>query len=191
MVSALDFKTAEEVHDVLVNPPQTDKYHSLKCALIKTFGKSQTQRNYELLNLNELGDRKPTDLLREINALNDDPQTLKRALFLWNLPADVRTIISGKEFTDLDKLAEAADRVWEARSSGIQYITQTTNETTPDCVESIQRNRPLNPRRTGSSAAPCPAPVCFYHTRFGPGARKCQTGCKFGSLLSGNDKASR
>ena len=190
VVSALDFKTAEEVHDVLVNPPQKDKY-SLKCALIKAFGKSQTQRDYELLNLNGLGGRKPTALLRKINALNDDPQTLKRALFLSNLPADVRTIISGQEFSDLDKLAEAADRVWEARSSGIQHITQTTNETTPDCVESIQRNRPLNSRRTGSSAAPSPAPVCFYHTRFGPGARKCQPGCKFASLLSGNDKASR
>ena len=189
VVSALDFKTAEEVHDVLVNPFQTDKYHSLKCALIKAFDKSQTQRDYELLNLNGLGDRKPTALLRKINALNDDPQTLKRALFLSNLPADVRTIISGQEFSDLDKLAEAADRVWEARSSGIQHITQRTNETTP--IESIQRNRPLNPRRTGSSAAPCPAPVCFYYTRFGPGARKCQPGCKFASLLSGNDKASR
>ena len=130
MVSALDFKTAEEVHDVLVNPPQTDKYHSLKCALIKAFGKSETQRHHELLNLNGLGDGKPTALLRKINALNDDPQTLKRALFLSNLPADVRTIISGQEFSDLDKLAEAADRVWEARSSGIQHITQTTNETT-------------------------------------------------------------
>ncbi|GFR77326.1 retrovirus-related Pol polyprotein [Elysia marginata] len=98
---------------------------------------------------------------------------------------DIRTIISGQEFSDFDKLAEAADRVWEARSLGIQHITQTTNETTPDCVESIQRNRPLNPRRNGSSTAPSPAPVCFYHTRFSPGARKCLPGCKFASLLSG------
>ncbi|GFR58211.1 retrovirus-related Pol polyprotein [Elysia marginata] len=186
---ALDFKTAEEVHDVLINPPQTDKYHSLKCALIKAFGKSQTQWDYELLNLNGLGNRKPTALLRKINVLNDDLQTLKRALFLSNLPADVRTIMSGQEFSDLDKLAEAADRVWEARSASIQHITQTTNKTTPDCVESIC-NRSHNPRRTGSSTAPSTAPVCFYHTRFGPGARKCQPGCKFASLLSGNNKAS-
>ncbi|GFR77318.1 transposon Ty3-G Gag-Pol polyprotein [Elysia marginata] len=141
LVSALDFKTAEEVRDVLVNPPQKDKYHSLKSALIKTFGKSQTQRNHELLNLNGLGDKQATALLCKINTLNDDPQTLKRALFLSNLPADIRTIIYGQEFSDLDKLAENADRVWESRSSGIQHITQTTNETTPDCVESIQRNR--------------------------------------------------
>ena len=81
VVSALDFKTAEEVHDVLVNPPESNKHVTLKRALVKAFGKTQAQRDSELLNLNGLGDRKPTALLRKINALNDDPQTLKRALF--------------------------------------------------------------------------------------------------------------
>ncbi|GFR77322.1 RNA binding protein-like protein [Elysia marginata] len=90
----------------------------------------------------------------------------------------------GQEFSDLNKLAKAADRVLEARSSGKQHITQTTNVTTPDCVESIQRNRPLNPRRNGSSTAPSPAPVLFYHTRFSPGARKCQPGYSGSSLTS-------
>ncbi|GFS12216.1 transposon Tf2-9 polyprotein [Elysia marginata] len=74
VVSAVDVKTAEEVQDVLVRPPNADKYATLKKALIKAFGKSQAQRDSELLNLNGLGDRKPTALLRKINALNDDPQ---------------------------------------------------------------------------------------------------------------------
>ncbi|GFS08955.1 transposon Ty3-G Gag-Pol polyprotein [Elysia marginata] len=155
--SALDFKIAEDVHDVLVNPPQSDKYHSLKCALIKAFGKSQTQRDYTLLNLNGLGDRKPTALLRKINALNDDPQTLKRALFLSNLPADVRTIISGQEFSDLDKLAEAADRIWEARSASIQHITQRTNEITPDCVLFV--TGPI----THAAQGPAPHPQLLHY----------------------------
>ncbi|GFR68169.1 Gag pol protein [Elysia marginata] len=94
VVSALDVKTAEEVQDVLVTPPDADKYATLKKALIKAFGESQAQRDSELLNLNGLGDRKPTALLCKINALNDDPQTLKRALFLSNLPADVRSILA-------------------------------------------------------------------------------------------------
>ncbi|GFO32837.1 Gag Pol polyprotein [Plakobranchus ocellatus] len=76
---ASDVKTAEEVQDVLVNPPDANKYSVLKRALLKAFGKSQAQRDNELLNLNGLGDRKPTALLRKINALNDDPQSLKRA----------------------------------------------------------------------------------------------------------------
>ncbi|GFO30143.1 transposon ty3-g Gag-Pol polyprotein [Plakobranchus ocellatus] len=115
VVSALDVKTAEEVQDVLVNPPDANKYSVLKRALLKAFGKSQAQRDNKLLNLNGLGDRKPTALLRKINALNDDPQSLKRALFLSNLPADIRSILAGQDFSDIQKLAEAADRIWETR----------------------------------------------------------------------------
>ena len=55
IVSALDVKTAEEVQDVLVNPPDANKYSVLKRALLKAFGKSQAQRDNELLNLNGLG----------------------------------------------------------------------------------------------------------------------------------------
>ncbi|GFN86804.1 endonuclease-reverse transcriptase [Plakobranchus ocellatus] len=74
--------------------PDANKYSVLKRALLKAFGKSQAQRDNELLNLNGLGDRKPTALLRKINALNEDPQSLKRALFLSNLPADIRSILA-------------------------------------------------------------------------------------------------
>ena len=107
MVSELDFKTAEEVHDILVNPPAEGRYESLKKALIKVFGKPQAQSDNELLN--GFGDKKPTALLRKSKSLNDDPKTLKKALFLSNLPADVRTIIAGQDFAVLEKLAEAAE----------------------------------------------------------------------------------
>ena len=103
IVSALDVKTAEEVQDILVNPPDANKYSVLKRALLKAFGKSQAQRDNELLNLNGLGDRKPTALLRKINALNDGPQSLKRALFLSNLPTDIRSILTGQDFGDIQK----------------------------------------------------------------------------------------
>ena len=85
MVSALDFKTAVEVHDILVNPPDERMYESHKKTLIKVFGKSQAQRDNELLNLNGLEDKKPAALLRKIYSLNDDPKTFKRSLFLSNL----------------------------------------------------------------------------------------------------------
>ena len=89
IVSALDVNTAEEVQSVLINPPAENKYNTLKKALIKTFGKSQAQKDAELLNLNGLGDKRPTALLRKINAHNDNPQTLKRALFLAKLPSPI------------------------------------------------------------------------------------------------------
>ena len=105
VVSALDINTADEVQSILISPPAVNKYNTLKSALIKTFGRSQAQKDAELLNLNGLGDKRPTALLRKINALNDDPQTLKRALFLSNLPAEIRTILAGHNIDDIEKLA--------------------------------------------------------------------------------------
>ena len=104
VVSALDINTAE-VQSVLINPPAENKSNTLRKALIKTFGKSQTLKEEELLNLNGLVDKRPTSLLRKINALNDDPQTLKRVLFLANLPSDVRSILAGHNFPDTGAFA--------------------------------------------------------------------------------------
>lgn len=113
VVGALDINTADEVQSILINPPVSNKYDTLKTALIKTFGKSQAQKDAELLNLDGLGDKRPTALMRKINALNDDPQTLKRALFRSNLPTDIRSILAGHNITNIDELAETADRIWE------------------------------------------------------------------------------
>ena len=178
IVSALDVKTAEEVQDVLVNPPDANKYSVLKRALLKAFGKSQAQRDNELLNLNGLGDRKPTALLRKINALNDDPQSLKRALFLSNLPTDIRSILAGQDFGDIQKLAEAADQIWETRGACVQQVIHTADSSPPApvTIEAVSRPR-FQPQRRPGSKAPSTQAVCYYHLKFGPQARRCQPGC--------------
>ena len=209
VVSALDINTADEVQSVLLNPPAVNKYDTLKRALIKTFGKSQAQKDAELLNLNGLGDKRPTALMRKINALNDDPQTLKRALFLLNLPADIRSILAGHNIENTEELAEAADRIWETRTTGIQQISvaqsNTHGDTMNPSVEAVssnqrfkQNSRSLHQKTSNSTSRPTAhSLVCYYHQRFGPDARQCQPGCKFASLLkkkqgaslSGNDLA--
>lgn len=204
VVSALDVNTAEEIQSVLINPPTVDKYNTLKKALIKTFGKSQAQKDAELLNMSGLGDRRPTALMRKINALNDDPKTLKRALFLSNLPNDIRTILAGHNITDTEELAETADRIWESRITGINHISTDpenvleVNAIAPVYAHSRGSKRFHRTESTGKSTqAPSAAQsrfVCFYHTKFGPEARRCQSGCSFASLTKkqfslGNERA--
>ena len=130
--------------------------------------------------------------LRRINALIADPQTIKRALFLANLPADVRSIVVAQEFDDLDKLVKAANRVWESRhvSSGIKHIAASAQPA--QSVESDSKFKSHNARHQGSANTPT-ASVCFYHLKFCPHPRKCRPGCKFAPLVPkyvGNDKAS-
>ena len=123
VVSALDANTAEEIQHILLNPPTTGKYESLKNELNKTFGKSQFERDSELLNINGLGDRRPSALLHKINALINDPQTLKRAIFLANLPSEICSVLVAQHFTDTEQLAAAADCVWESQSYNINHMS--------------------------------------------------------------------
>ncbi|GFR95416.1 transposon Ty3-G Gag-Pol polyprotein [Elysia marginata] len=175
LVSSLDANTAEEVQAVLLNPPTENKYEHLKAALLKTFGKSQTQKDAELLNIAGLGDRKPSALLRRINALNDDPRTLKRALFLANLPSDIKTVLAGQDIEDTDKLAEAADRVWETKTA-VQAVS--TGEPRELAITTDTADVNAFFRKPGQPKGRNPPAICFYHEKFGPEARRCQAGCK-------------
>ena len=90
VIQALDNFTADRVQAIVLNPPQDTQYDAIKKALIKAFGKSQDQKDQELLNLNGLGDRKPSALLQHMRNLNVDPNTLFKALFLMQMPSDVQ-----------------------------------------------------------------------------------------------------
>lgn len=166
VVAALDNVTAGEVESLILSPPDEGKYLALKTALIKAFGKTQLQKDNELLSLSGLGDRKPSALLRYIRSLNADPETLLRALFLAQLPVEVRQVLAASTKTDLDELAATADRVMEASQS------------TPS-LSGISGIRSRKDKRPAPSAA-----LCYYHTRFGEAARKCnRNNCPLSHLV--------
>ena len=158
VVSALDFKRAEEVHDILVNPLAEGRYESLKKALLKVFGKSQAQRDNELLSLTGLGDKNPTALLRTLS-MTIRRQSRGRYSSQTFQQNQVHTIIAGQGFADLEKLAEAADRVWEARPSTTNIHNLHTADQPLASVETITRPKYQPPRRVGPSSTASPT-VC-------------------------------
>jgi hypothetical protein len=206
VVASLDSKTAAEVRSVILHPPATDKFEAIKQALIKAFGKTQCQKDAELLSMNGLGDRKPTALLRHINSLNDDPETLKRALFLMNLPIDVRNIIVSQKIESLDELAEAADRVVDSKSVSTSQVMSSIN-LSDEYVAHIKTDRrtraesnkpicktPAGPKKSDNRAqTETNQFICYFHSRFGSNARRCAPDCIFSDLVkdSGNAKAGR
>ena len=166
--------TAAEVKSVLLNPPDQNKYENLKTALLGAFGKSQARKDAELFNISGLGDRSPSALLRKIESLNNDAETLRRAFFLAQLPAQVRSILALQEFPDIHDLAKAADRIVEANN-----ILQT--------VTAVSVDRPSSAtQRHHTAFKPNENYICHYHQRFGLKARNCKPGCLFSKLLSIN-----
>ena len=112
VIQALDNNTAERVQNIILEPPE-NPYDAIKAALIKAFGRTQMEKDQELLNLNGLGDKKPSELLQHMKNLNADPNTLFKALFLTQLSPDVRRILAASSKTDIDELATEADRIAE------------------------------------------------------------------------------
>ena len=185
VVAALDHITAGEVEAIVLSPAD-GKYDALKAALINAFGKTKASKDMELLSLSGLGDRKPSSLLRHMESLNADPKTLLRALFLAQLPMEARRILAGSSTTDLNDLAKEADTIMEV----------STRAFSATCISGV--HNPMS-----STTIAMPKDLCFYHTKFGKEARKCNKGgCKLAYLIpssatipsstaSGNGQAGR
>ena len=92
--TALDNRAAAEVKAVLVHPSEQDKYAAITKALLSAFGITQAPKDQELLHITGLGDCKPTALLRHLESLNSDAETLHQAFFVAQLLAQVRAILA-------------------------------------------------------------------------------------------------
>ena len=100
----------------------------LKAALIDAFGKTQAQKDQYFLNINGLGDKKLFELLQHMNNLNADPKTLFKALFLAQLPPEVRRILAMSEKTDIKDLAREGDRIMEVSKLSNDSQVNATGE---------------------------------------------------------------
>lgn len=131
VVSALSPAAAEEVADLLSAPPSTTPYSTLKAALLERTTASQRSRFQQLLSTEELGDRRPSQLLRRMRQLmgsttttNDD--SLLRELFLQRLPTNVQVVLAAASTLDLNSLASLADKVMEVATPAVCTVTPST-----------------------------------------------------------------
>lgn len=114
VIAAIESHILSQVSDILLNPPVDNLYSTLKKKIIERFADSDHQRLRKLLQEIDLGDKKPSQLLREMRHLagtkmDDD---LLKNLWLQRLPSNMRAIISVST-EDLAKLTELADKIAE------------------------------------------------------------------------------
>ena len=214
IIAALSSDTAMEVRDLILNTPADTPYTVLKRELIRRTAGSNQQKLQRLFNEVELGDQKPSQLLRRMRQLwpgGDTNEALLRELFLQRLPSNVRMILAPSEATiSLNDLADMADRIRDVPIPGIAGVrappptTSTEFDALRSEVRQLQelvktltvhsrstRHRSPTParRRSPSPSGPSTAEdhtLCWYHQRFGDAATKCRPPCR-----QGNDQASR
>ncbi|GFY43334.1 transposon Tf2-6 polyprotein [Trichonephila inaurata madagascariensis] len=112
------------VRDLIITPDETDPYGAIKAQLIQRTGESSQQEIRKLLTGEELGDRKPSELLRTMNrraASHNVPKELMLELFLQQLPTAVQTILASITPITVEKAAEVADRILEVSTQRFTF----------------------------------------------------------------------
>ncbi|XP_063838232.1 uncharacterized protein LOC135087395 [Ostrinia nubilalis] len=116
VISKLGRDSIQQVSDLLMTPPTSNKYTVLKERLLQVYEESAERQFQKLVSELELGAQKPTQLLRRMKDLGRttqvSDQTLK-SLWLSRMPAAVRAVITVCQDQSLDSLANIADKVVE------------------------------------------------------------------------------
>ncbi|XP_022836999.1 uncharacterized protein LOC111364384, partial [Spodoptera litura] len=114
VLAQLEPQHSAEIRDLVVNPPNTNKYETLKTELVRRLSASQEKRIKQLLMHEEIGDRKPTAFLRHLQHLAGEnvPKEFIRTIWASRLPTHLQTCIAAQQTKmSLEDLAELADRV--------------------------------------------------------------------------------
>ncbi|XP_022172654.1 uncharacterized protein LOC111035373 [Myzus persicae] len=190
LVGALDEDGVRTVGDLL---GPNASYDSLRTRLISAYGQPKSVRFRELVRPGGMGDRRPSQLLRDMRSVMPDGfgEDALKEFWLQKLPANIVAIISGFEGS-LDSIATRADRVMEAANShNIDAVAKDPIAELTNVVSSLAQQvqsmakvvfAPQQSDRPSTQwTAQLATDLCYFHERFSNNARKCRPPCNFKS----------
>lgn len=191
LISQIEPKFIEHIWDIISNDAIKDKYTQSKERLLHTFKDSENKRMRTLLTGIELGDAKPSQLLRKMQALAgaDISNTALKTLWLDKLPDYIKSVLVVSD-EDISKLAVMADKIMDISSCKEVYTAHSSTDTTTQDRLSrleqqiaalpaiIRRERSVSRSSNSSNSGrrrrrqyKQDGKFCYYHFRFG---KRCQ-----------------
>jgi len=140
VVSLLNQQQAAEVEDIITSSPEQEPYDRLKAELLRRLSTSREQRVRQLLSHEEMGQRKPSQILRHLKSLAPDvPDDFLRTIWATRLPPHVQAILAGQTEGSLDSASHLADRICEVTPlPTTASISLSTPDNTAGLLERIE-----------------------------------------------------
>lgn len=136
VIAQLEKEDIEQICDLLYEPPAERYYSIIKERLISVYEESDGKQLQKLLSDMDLGDQKPSQLLRRMRTLarNKVPDSTLRLMWMNLLPPHVHSVIivsnAISNDTALDELAKLADKMLEQNRqvSTIASVSSSTRQ---------------------------------------------------------------
>ena len=207
VVANLTKPEIEQISDLILAPPNTKRYEQIKERLVSIFEESEGKQLQTLLNDMELGDQRPSQLLRRMRDLARDkiPDTTLRMLWIGHLPVSTRAVLAISEDGKLDSLAAMADKMHEQtievnsvcscqNQASSSHTTTTTDQNIISMIETLTKEvaalkmdrgnyyRQHSQRyrsRSRSQSRDRRSTLCYFHRKFGKDAYRCRSPCSY------------
>lgn len=121
LISQLEPSVIDNIWDIATSS-EDNKYQLAKERLTSIFTESEEKRIKRLLTGHNLGDLKPSQLLRKLKTLagTDISERVIKTLWLENLPVSIKNVVITSE-ESVDRLATMADKIYELNSPNELY----------------------------------------------------------------------
>jgi hypothetical protein len=200
-MSKLPFSLTPTVRPLTRDPTAVaDPYRELKELLLRSYGLTDEQRTSKWLDYPMCsGDTWPSVLWDNLTALQ--PATLKEAqiaLFLHKPQGHISALINTRSFDTTEEMIQRCNALWTYQTPEETASAAAAGPWQHSSLRNARRSPSLYRRKTpggdkaGDKAdrrrrSPTPGAakgsrndgLCFYHSRFGNKAHKCERGCTY------------
>ncbi|XP_008560670.1 uncharacterized protein LOC103580627 [Microplitis demolitor] len=134
-ISLIDTRYAAEVESLIINPPANTPYSDLKNVLTACFSKSEEAKLRQLLDGEQIGDRTPSQFLRNLKALAPSvDEAVVKTKWLSGLPEQTCALLTAQKDATLDDQAQMADKLHEIMQGHVA-ATQAVSTSTQSQLE--------------------------------------------------------
>jgi hypothetical protein len=193
VLGALGEAQVDLINNIMDEEPNDEPYQKMKEALVASHTLTPFQMVDQIVNMEPLGGRKPTELLAAMLRFRPKEDHHFFAYhFLQRMPREVRVLLARDCSKDIRALAEKADELMSLHLPQQHDVTavaavdteQSTAAGDEDFAAAVQKGgnkrQPKNKwqkKNREKQQEEFKSPLCSYHVRYGDKAHRCVEPC--------------